>query len=707
MVSWNRINPSSGGHDRWSKTYVSPQSSVPPQNIKPATHIQTKQTVTSATTVNPQGSNSTKRFPLPKSTSLSNLKHGVSDHISLVTSQSSRPPSPLKISTTLADSIDDILPSFLPHEPTLSKVYGSVLQPKETLTLHSCAVCSIVFPPDATIYPNPNPSQSEEKRFLCRPCFTTSGGSKGICPSCSRPVLTLKAEGGFIHSGGNYWHTRCYNCAACFRNIGDNPMVDLFGRPSCIECFENCLRDPSTPKKNKTSNANSPSTSNPGGLNASYGRKSRENSPALEELEHRLGLVKSGGSRENNPATADHVLSERQGNTLSSSISFSERRLPRMSSAQMEGVFHDSQPGESLQNVFTQRLLSQSPRQAKTNSPTKPLLTSSPHGGSSSRESFHYSNPPSRDGQFKEKTHTPNQTLTEMESSVSNCITKPDISQSLKSSTPVSSFKPSASQQSSSSIGSAYSSMNIETASLCGKCSKPILNSREGGQFITVPGSDENDVPQVYHTDCFKCAVCSRPFNETKKGLCQVPFVKCEAGPAHIQVKARFLLKSADLFCFQCAPAEHSVFQRQTSQKSLQTTSPPFQAPTFTPQGLHSTLSPSTPSEIILQPLDTFHSPPKPRFGGQTACPGCHQSVSVMERGVVPGPQGTRWHASCLICGGRRETTRAQLLGRGREEKGKGCGKKLDSAAKSDREGGVWCRECLVSFCYLNAVRDH
>lgn len=117
-------------------------------------------------------------------------------------------------------------------------------------------------------------------------------------------------------------------------------------------------------------------------------------------------------------------------------------------------------------------------------------------------------------------------------------------------------------------------------------------------------------------------------------------------------------------------------------------------------------LSPPVPSKKHLQSLDTSRSPSKPRFGGQTACPGCHKSVSVMERGVVPGPQGTRWHASCLICGGKRETTRAQLLGRGREEKSKGCGKKLDSAAKSDREGGVWCRECLVSFLCLNVVPD-
>jgi hypothetical protein len=543
VISWKRINPSSDGHDRWSKTYVSSQSSVPLQNIEPATFVRTEQTVTSATTANPRGSNSAKRFLLPKSTSLSYLKHGVSDHISLVTSQSSRPPSPLKISTTLVDSKDDILPSFLPHEPTLSKVYGSVLQPKDTLTLHSCAVCSIVFPPDATIYPNPTPSQSEENGFLCRPCFTTSGGSKGICPSCSRPVLTLKAEGGFIHSGGNYWHTRCYNCAACFKNIGDNPMVDLFGRPSCIECFDNCLRDPSTPKKNKTISANSPSTSNPGGLNISYGRKSRESSPALEELEHRLGLVKSGGSAERSPATDDHVLlAERQGNALSSSTSFSERRLSHTSTTQVQDVFHDARQRETPQNIFPQGLLTHSPRRAKTNSP-KLLPTPSPTRGPNSRESFHYSNPQGRDGQSKEKSNTTDLTLTEMGSSISNCITKLDTSQSLKSSTSLSSSKPSTPQQIASNIGSTRSSMNIETASLCGKCSKPILNSREGGQFVTIPGSDENDVPQVYHTDCFKCAVCCRSFSETKKGLGQVSFVKCEAGPAHVQVKAKFLMK--------------------------------------------------------------------------------------------------------------------------------------------------------------------
>lgn len=79
------------------------------------------------------------------------------------------------------------------------------------------------------------------------------------------------------------------------------------------------------------------------------------------------------------------------------------------------------------------------------------------------------------------------------------------------------------------------------------------------------------------------------------------------------------------------------------------------------------------------------------RFGSSSACPGCQKAVSPMELGVVPGPQGSRWHVACLVCGGKG-------AGKGRRDKSQpGCGKRLDSAAKRDGQGGVWCRECLVS----------
>lgn len=246
----------------------------------------------------------TKRFPCPTSSSTpqtaTTLSSRVTEYIANTASRISRPHSPLKHSTTLPDPTSDILPSLTPHDTTLSKVYGSILQPKETLTTHSCAICSSPFPPDSTIYPHPS---STEQSFLCKTCFIANGGSRGNCHSCSRPVLMLKSEGGFVHAVDKYWHKRCFNCAGCFKNIGDSPVVDLLGRPSCADCFGSCLkRDPTTPKKGMSSSNNSPRVDRAGNLGGfgsnTKNNRTREASPAIEELEQRLGIIRS---REGSP----------------------------------------------------------------------------------------------------------------------------------------------------------------------------------------------------------------------------------------------------------------------------------------------------------------------------------------------------------------------------------------------------------------------
>lgn len=86
-------------------------------------------------------------------------------------------------------------------------------------------------------------------------------------------------------------------------------MVDLLGRPCCVDCFDNCLKrdtpKKSTPRVSKTTGAiNSespkPDSSNVGGLSkAPQGIKIRESSPTIEELEQRLGISRS---REGSPA---------------------------------------------------------------------------------------------------------------------------------------------------------------------------------------------------------------------------------------------------------------------------------------------------------------------------------------------------------------------------------------------------------------------
>jgi len=268
------------GQDRWSKTYVQRPKSVSP----------TRPSVVSPP---PPPFASNNRFPRPISSDppSSTLRNS---HPSSVPAQFKQPSSPLKLSATLPVSASDILPSLDPTDNALSKVYGSVLQRPETLETHSCAFCSSPFPPDATIYPDPAAPNSFQ--YLCRPCFEHNGGSKGICPACSRLVLTLKSEGGFIHASGSYWHKRCFNCATCHKNIGDSPMVDLFGRPSCPECFDSSLkRDPITPKKVPSSNTApsidiSRNSSTP--RSASKAQRTDEGSPAVvEELQRRLGIA--------------------------------------------------------------------------------------------------------------------------------------------------------------------------------------------------------------------------------------------------------------------------------------------------------------------------------------------------------------------------------------------------------------------------------
>ena len=518
-----------------SSTKSNPVVKTASQNPNPTTN--------STTPIDVAPSARTRRFPRPNSTSSvfsPALKNSVSSHISLATTQSSRPPSPLKTSTTISDSESDILPSLLPHEPTLSKVYGSVLQPTETLTLHSCAICSVVFPPDATIYPNP--CDSDLNSFLCRPCFTTNGGSKGICPSCSRPVLTLKSEGGFVHSTGKYWHKQCFNCTGCFKNIGESPLVDLLGQPSCAECFDNCLnRDPTTPRKTRSSsNNNSPIPSNPGGLNASYSRKSRENSPALEELEQRLGIVKS---REGSPVVGD--ANKKSFPILQGGLADFPQIRPSPSICnsphpgsptpdRKSGLVGEVSPS-ALRTTVAQAI-DQTARDKRRSSRlsniprfvTPPRIGTQPVGdvkGSSDTK-----------GNGESKVSVEEKPISQARGGETKA--SPALQSSIVSSSMISHLPKSNNTRGDFTCKEAsLSKLNLSTSPSCAKCKLTILNPREGGQFIGIPGVDENATPQTYHPECFKCAICDKPLNEPKKS--QVTFVRCDAGPCHAQVSGQ------------------------------------------------------------------------------------------------------------------------------------------------------------------------
>ncbi|KAF7307037.1 hypothetical protein MIND_00496800 [Mycena indigotica] len=766
VVPWNQNNPREKSQDRWSKTYVSKdressptrQSQAPPPSQEPSSPRSTT------------SSSPTKRFPRPlsQSSAPSQLSNRVSAHItSSTSSQTNRPPSPLKYSS-LAAPESGILPS--PHDATLSKVYGSVLQPRETLPVQACANCNTPFvaPTTSTIYPDPYGATTPgPPRFFCRSCFISNGGSRGPCAECSRPVLILKSEGGFVHAGDKYWHKKCFNCIGCDKSIGDSPMLDLLGRPTCHECFDTCLeRDATTPKKTHSA------TSTPGRVDR---HQSREGSPALEELEQRLGIIKN---REPSPALEElsyrlsmigkdsptrsplatsgsrYSVSSRETSPLvvrsrtksDPSLSFDNspaRRYERFRSPEPDdrspspskrystsgaaSPLRDSpntRPAEEAIEEMKRRFMkssSNSPAASTSSTPplAKPRLRSSRSSGrlstpstpdltsdssdatssvgpdspprseysdvfSTSKVHPHsYSNRPSHllgsediiaeetSSQMTTPVHTPKSSVKETTTHAKSPIPFSTSLTSKSPKTPSKSPGPTTPTKNTSKSPKRLSIASVSESTTCVKCLQSLFSVGEGGRYVTVPNELSGE-PESYHSKCFTCVMCSLPFKEGSAG--QALFVKGVDGPAHVEcappqkisIKSRptTALPGVSIFASKAAPTrptESNKFER-----------PPMTAPPT-----------STPM--------TF-----PRFGGSNSCPGCNVSVSPMERGVVPGPQGSRWHASCLVCGGKKPPTKSWAF---RDEKKKGvpgCGKKLDSAAKRDVEGRVWCRECSL-----------
>ncbi|KAF9068091.1 hypothetical protein BDP27DRAFT_1327923 [Rhodocollybia butyracea] len=763
-------------NDPWAKTYVSKSPSRKPQPIDTSA-VKSNTTGTSSSSSSP-----TKRFPRPlssySSSSSNPIAQRVTEHITATTSQINRPPSPLKNSTVISPE-SGILPSLNSHSTgSLSKVYGSVLQSKESLASHACAFCGTAFPPDSTIYPEPYGEASKPMRFLCRDCFALNGGAKGDCPGCSRAVLALKSEGPYIQAGGAYWHKGCFTCEGCGTNIGDSPMVDLLGKPSCAECFDSCLKRDSTPKKNRTSTARMDSPMrNLGGL-SSPDSKSREGSPAMEELEQRLGIVKS---RQSSPALEE--LSQRLSmlatspkinrydslsrspsprrpvSTLDSSplLNRSER-LSRTDTeesrnraslliAQLTGLSSPSSPvtADQVEEMKQRFMKSTSSSQASpAHSPPSSVLRSrlrisrssgslssfpnkllgspseagtpdliSDYSDSATQSSVGPDSPPRLSGEgddaflvaklygrglgtryarsgFLEDTHD---VIIEETNSQLNTPDNTPKHKSLSSTkttpvtTPSKAPVPRKPLPKPRSTGSRVEQTASQSNS-CAKCHKQLFSVREGGRYLTVP--DDTGALKTYHTACFTCSVCGLEFQQGAQQ--QAAFVKGKGGPCHVDCvpPAKIAVPKAPDPPTQALP----VRRTHTISKSISSLSSP--SPPSSPNS-NSYVSSSAPI------LSSSSSASSLRFGSSNACPGCNKSVPQVFFGIsegersVQGPNGTRWHIMCLVCGGRKKPAKGVLRGRDERRKGEpGCGKRLDSAAKTDGENAVYCRECWL-----------
>ena len=826
-MKWNEQGSISKATDRWSRTYVSSPTNREKSPVRrplsttfPPTPVQSQDTGSSTSSPLTR-STTTRRFPRPQSTvSTVNLSSRVSTHIEKSTA--SRPSSPLKNQYSLEtlENATDIIAS--PNGQVLAKAYGSILQPTETLTSFACAICLTPFEPDATIYPDPLAAAGSEPRFFCRSCFATNGGSKGECAACCKPVLILKSEGGYIENSGRLWHKRCFRCEGCQKDISGQPMVDLLGKPSCADCFDTCLKRDSPRRHESPRVDREDKKSNLGGIRS--GNRSRQGSPALEELEHKLGILSK--SRESSPMletptkpsnarpppsplsspthtptksphSARFVSPMRDSSPLLDRVrtrTMSDHAPPHQSPSVGDGSAmtrrtydefktpersRSREPVKSSPNVFstpsksspksnmtTDEAVEEMKQRFLNSARSSPSPTASPHhpsplphtppsripimsqgttlSSSASREinRDRIASPPASlllDSKFlsfpdpSSSSTVPLRTMSsvshfqpspppsDQELLSSELLSTPDPSKNtirtpeLRTITSVSSFREPDPFLVTPELGSDFSdctstsgpstppslplspptrqgddkSVKVEeiedaiplrttptptpqskrppttiaipttitSNAKCSRCNLSLLN-RNGAKFVTVPEDDPKKSPKLYHTHCFRCSACRGTFENVQGG--KATYVKTDQGVCHVR----------------CAPKETKAI-------------PPLRTATNFSNGI----SPSVSKRFEQPPMTAPASQTKfPRFGGSASCPGCLKAVSPMEWGVVPGPSGTKWHSACLSCGGKERRGRA-----GRRKPGEpGCGKKLDSAAKSDPEGGVWCRECWV-----------
>lgn len=747
--------------DKWSQIYVSREKSP----ARPPVQLSS----TSSTTVELPDDE-----PKPP---LSN--RGTGSYHTVTTGPSSGMPTAAQPSCSSVDPHSTCVVS-VPNEPELLKAYGSVLQPKETLATFSCAICAFEFQPDATIYPDPSSSDSAA-RFLCKPCFVINGGSKGDCIACGRPVLILRGEGGFVEANNNVWHKRCFRCKGCQKDIGDTPVVDLLGQPTCADCFGSHLRRNTTPRKSIESPSfergrrKPPSTSQVG-MTSRQGSpnvdvlelrsgiaKRREDSPALEELTQKLNAVlnrtredsptpATSRSHKSPPSSHDNSplvprLQERHRFNSPSYLSFREgddsavnverldstpTRPVRQRFGTPDGKDNPSSGRPSLDAVeeMKRRFMNQADSVSSTdNSSHSPMSTRSnltpsriPRMASSAGDSHalrHVASTSSlRSARISWTPSTPDlvpdisDTMTQSSAPSSPPAFCPRVrsndncgveSKEITTITHVLQDRPNlvgtaTPTQKDSPRRLSIPAATLSPGSLCAKCGGSLFASGGTGRFVTVPELNANGLAKTYHTECFRCVICDGPFKELPNG--KAVFVRNEGGSCHLecappeQVQSNSTILSSPIkSVFTDSPVRASSPSAPATNTALTSTGATLYSKSQTQERssptVHSSPSISSRYERALSSTPTAPAQAA-RFGSSTTCPSCLKAVSLMEFGVVPGPQGTRWHASCLVCGGKK-TNKIR-----RDKSQPGCGKRLDSAAKRDADGGVWCRECLL-----------
>ena len=339
-------------------------------------------------------------------------------------------------------------------------------------------------------------------------------------------------------------------------------MVDLLGKPSCEDCFDSCLK---RPRADSTSSKRFPVTpdkvetrSNLGGMKGT----SRDASPALEELQQRLGITKS---RESTPLTErTNLRSEREQSPLVTDLT---QRLSKMTATlppSQKPITSDGSPSGRYARfrrhsqhspVKTTPIVSPTPR-TETNvveEMERRLSRLSGLGSSSSQSSM------------SAQSSTPSLTESDLTSNFSHPSTPPSsppAERHLKSErTPTKPVSPLPSHE-------VFNKPALGSPSTpCAKCARPLFRTRGGGKFVTVPEESSKRLPpKSFHVECFRCAVCDYPFEETKNG--QAIFVRSSSGCCHVSVSSNLFILACSFLISSSLTVRYTGTNRHTTSQA-------------------------------------------------------------------------------------------------------------------------------------------
>lgn len=440
-------------------------------------------------------------------------------------------------------------------------------------------------------------------QHYCADCYTRLF-RKGSCRQCFKNVFRKDAH---IEHNNKFWHKDCFTCRVCRTSLGDEPMVDLTGRPCC----EPCLMSQQGQRHDKVANAHEERVlPSPDQVPAS---------PTLNRFDSVSSLSSFASSNTSSspfmrPRLDTHLFKSNDAGFVSSPVqksphdTISRATTPALSQASSGSV-------RSIDSVFSnvsyQPLGGDKPsryNRQRTNS--MPSLAQEAMRADQDGDEKKAS-PPSLQRQRRQSTYSSDR--------AQRCHQCHDIASGITIRLP----KADGYQIYHQACLRCAGCKDIFTESdfisdgdaiYHPQCRLPSVGGIRCVQcFKSVNGKYFKNNGKPYHPECFTCTSCvsvldpSQPFFEIK----------------------------GEAFCEACTDTHMNKTKKPQAKPQVQ----PQHSPVDDIDVMGVT------SKIFAKRTTAL-----PQLGGTPTCPRCIKSVGFLEE--TAGPRASRWHKKCLVCGG-------------------------------------------------------